>query len=184
MTTPDRQNRRWPARAGRSAAVGVVILAVCAQIAAIALGAGGTYWPFLRYPMYSVEGRDGFSHRELCVRVGDDARSLNSLDLGLTRFRFFGILGAAGDDTPAGQRTRDRLSALVARYIGAGARIELWQADYRLGPDGLEDPRPRWYEVRAWDGASVGDPGSVSRLPRVRQYRLSVRSGQCGLEGP
>ncbi|MFV1986209.1 MAG: hypothetical protein ACC682_02955 [Gemmatimonadota bacterium] len=181
MTETDGKRRPRMARAGETLAILVVVFGVIAQIGAIALGDGGNYWPFLRYPMYSRAGSPTFAHEELCVTVDEVSHSLTSPDLGVTRYRFFGMLRAASRDTPAGQRTRDALAFRVGRYYGADARIELWQADYRMTADGLEDASPPWRMVKAWAGPGPDALTEVaSPLPALRMPGTIVRSGRCG----
>jgi len=168
------------ARSGRALAILVVVFAVTAQIGAIALGDGGNYWPFLRYPMYSRAGAPTFAHRELCVVVDGAPHSLSSLNLGIPRYRFFGRLLSASRDTPAGQRARDNLASLVGRYYGPDVHIEIWQADYRMTDAGLEDASPPWRIVREWSGVGVDDlSAAVVPLPTLQMDGEPVGSGQC-----
>jgi hypothetical protein len=168
------------ARWGRVLAILVVLFGTTAQIGAIALGDGGNYWPFLRYPMYSRAGASTFAHRELCVIVEGVPHSLSSLDLGIPRFRFFGRLASASRDTPAGERARDNFASLVGRYYGPDVHIELWQADFRMTESGLEDASPPWRIVKEWVGVGVDDlTAPAVRLPTPHLDGEPVGSGQC-----
>ena len=167
-------------RIGRALALAVVVGVLAVQTAAIALGAGGRYWPFLRYPMYSMAGRPAFSHRDLCVAFGDRSASVQGWDLGITSFEFIRLLGQSGRDTPQGARAREELSTRVAQYVGAGAQLDLWSARFEIGPAGLADASPPWTHERSWAGAVRGQYEPLTfETPRMHARRDRLRSGQC-----
>jgi len=167
-------------RLGRAFALVIIVGVLAVQTAAIALGAGGRFWPFLRYPMYSMAGRPEFSHRDLCVSLGDRSVSVQGWDLGITSFEFIRLLGEAARDTPPGDRARDVLSTRVAQYIGPDARLDLWRARFEIGPAGLVDASPPWMHERSWPGAAAGHYSPLA--PEARRMEAGsdwVRSGKC-----
>jgi hypothetical protein len=173
--------RSVSSRTGRTLALAVVIFGIAAQIAGIALGAGGQFWPFLRYPMYATVGESEFRHQELCVFTETGSHSVSAWDLGIPTFRYLGLLRGLGADGPAGDRGRARVALVVARAFEPGARIELWEAAYEMGPEGLVDAKPGWDRMRVWE-AEGPDPQTEPQASGRRPIssRHLPRSGQCG----
>ena len=166
-------------RSGRALALALVIGALAAQTIAIALPLAGASWPFLRYSMYATAGEAEFAHSEVCVTLEGRAVGVQAWDLGYPTFAFMSVLRLTREDTPAGQRARDRLAARVARYVGPGARIDVWRATFEMGPDGLRDASPPWTLERSWTAPATGGFQPLAGGVRLEPRRDRIRSGRC-----
>jgi hypothetical protein len=147
---------------GRQRAILAILAVVLGfQLFAQVVGTGGTFWPFVPYPMYSWAHPAGarFSIKQLRILSpdsGDQGRVVLHQDLDVKYFIFLGLLDQAalagdGGYLPEDDDAARLLSRRIAERQGpVWNRAQLWERQFEIGEHGLLDPDPPLTLAREW----------------------------------